>query len=176
MKLPNMKSLNIVCYPDPVLKKKCDPVETFDPGLRDLADRMVELMRQAQGVGLAAPQVGLPIRLFVYSLSEESGSEQVCVNPTLSGLDGAEEKEEGCLSIPDALVTMRRATKVVMDAFDITGKPFQCVGSDLEARIWQHETDHLNGRLIIDNMSATDEIGNRRAMKQLVAEYSGPQH
>ncbi len=174
MKLPNLKSLSIVCYPDPVLKQKCDPVEEFERGLHDLADRMIELMRQAQGVGLAAPQVGVPIRLFVFSLSEEPGSEQVCVNPTLSGLDSADEKEEGCLSIPGTLVTMRRASKAVMDAFDLTGRPFQRVGTDLEARVWQHEMDHLDGRLIIDNMSATDEIGNRRAIKQLVADYGGP--
>jgi peptide deformylase len=175
MKLPNLKSLRIVCYPDPVLKRKCDPVEEFERGLRDLAERMIQLMRQAQGVGLAAPQVGVPIRLFVFSLSEEPGSEQVCMNPTLSGLDGADEKEEGCLSIPGAMVTMRRATKAVMDAFDLTGQPIQRVGHDLEARVWQHEMDHLDGRLIIDNMSATDEIGNRRAIKQLVADYGGPQ-
>ena len=163
MKLPNLKSLSIVCYPDPVLKRKCDPVEVFEPGLRDLADRMIELMRQAQGVGLAAPQVGVPIRMFVFSLSEEPGTELVCVNPTLSELDGADEKEEGCLSIPGVMVTMRRATKTVMDAFDLTGKPFRRVSNDLEARVWQHEMDHLDGRLVIDNMSATDEIGNAEA-------------
>jgi peptide deformylase len=73
------------------------------------------------------------------------------------------------------MVTMRRATKAVMDAFDLTGQPIQRVGHDLEARVWQHEMDHLDGRLIIDNMSATDEIGNRRAIKQLVADYGGPQ-
>lgn len=174
MKLPNVNNLSIVCYPDPVLKRKCDPIEEFEPSLRDLADRMIELMRQAEGVGLAAPQVGVPIRLFVFSLSQEPGSEQVCVNPTLSGLDGADEKEEGCLSIPGTMVTMRRATKVVMDAFDLAGKPFQKISNDLEARVWQHEMDHLDGCLIIDNMSATDEIGNRRAIKQLVANYGGP--
>lgn len=175
MKLPNLKSLSIVCYPDPVLKRKCDPVEAFEPGLRDLAVRMIELMRQAEGVGLAAPQVGVPIRLFVFSLAEEPGAEQVCVNPKLSALDGADEKEEGCLSIPGVMVNMRRATKAILDAFDLTEKPFRRVSKDLEARVWQHEMDHLDGRLVIDNMSATDEIGNRRAIKQLVADYGGPQ-
>lgn len=175
MKLPKLNNLQIVCYPDPVLKRKCAPVEGFGPELRDLADKMLELIRQAKGVGLAAPQVGIPIRLFVCSPTEEPGDAFVCVNPTFAEIDGADENEEGCLSIPGVLVTMRRATRVVIEGFDFQGQSFRKEAVDLEARIWQHEVDHLNGRLIIDTMSMTDEISNRRVLKQLAADYAATQ-
>lgn len=172
MKLPNLNKLRIICYPDPTLRKSCAPLGTFEPALRELADRMLELMRLAKGVGLAAPQVGIPIRLFVCALSEDPGDELVCVNPELAELTGADEKEEGCLSIPGVTVSMRRATRVILKAVDLDGQMFERAGVDLQARVWQHEVDHLNGELIIDNMSTTDEIANRRALKQLEADYA----
>jgi peptide deformylase len=172
MKLPDLEKLRIVHYPDPVLKQVCAPVEEFGDHLQALARRMRALMGEAGGAGLAAPQVGVPIRLFVRSLGTEEGRKSICVNPRFIELSGAEEKEEGCLSIPQVTVIMRRATHAVMEAFDFNGNAFTETGVDLEARMWQHELDHLAGTLITDNMSATDEIANRRAVKQLEAEYS----
>lgn len=172
MRLPDPDNLRIVHYPNPVLKKVCTPVEGFGPELKALADKMLALMHEAEGAGLAGPQVGIPIRLFVCNPTDEPGNDLVCVNPRFIELTGAEEKEEGCLSIPDVSVTMRRATHAVMDAWDTDGKPFQRTGCDLEARIWQHEADHLEGRLLTDNMATTDEIANRRAVRQLEAEYA----
>lgn len=172
MKLPNVNKLHIIHYPEPVLKRTCAPVKDFGVGLRDLAGRMLELMREAKGVGLAAPQVGIPIRLFVCCPTEEPGNELVCINPAFAEMDGADEREEGCLSIPGVLVTMRRATRVVIEAFDLQGRPFRKNAVELEARIWQHEVDHLDGRLIIDTMSMTDGITNRRVLKQLEADYA----
>ncbi len=172
LKFPQLHKLRIVYYPDPVLKRACAPVEDFGADLRRLAERMLVVMREAKGVGLAAPQVGIPIRLFVCNVSGEADADLICVNPRFGELTAAEEGEEGCLSIPGVTVTMRRATQVAIEALDTDGKPFQKTAADLEARMWQHEIDHLDGRLITDNMSTTDQIGNRRAVKQLEAEYA----
>lgn len=168
---PNPDNLRIVVYPEPVLKKACAPVDQFGPAIRALADRMFALMKEAKGVGLAAPQLGVPVRLFVCNPTGEPNDDCVYVNPVLSDLTGAVEESEGCLSIPDVSVNMRRATGATIDAMDAEGKPFRTNGERVIARIWQHETDHLEGRLIIDNMSATDQIANRRVLKELVADY-----
>jgi peptide deformylase len=165
------KRLVIVHYPDPILKRICAPVDDFGPELRALADRMLVMMKEGNGVGLAAPQVGIPLRLFVCNPTGEPADDTVCVNPEFVELSGAEEKEEGCLSLPGIGVTMRRAKRAVMKVRNLNGEPEERIGEDLLARIWQHETDHLDGRLIIDKMSTSDEISNRRAIRQLEADY-----
>ncbi|MGD2108259.1 MAG: peptide deformylase [Phycisphaerae bacterium] len=171
MKLPDLDSLSIVHYPNPVLRKRCARVTEFGPELTAFTDRMLVMMKEGGGVGLAAPQVGVPLRLFVCNPTGEPGDDMVCINPEFVELTGAEEKEEGCLSLPGIGVTMRRATQAVMSVADVDGRPKNVAGEGLLARIWQHESDHLDGRLITDNMSATDEIANRRAVKQLEADY-----
>jgi len=171
MKLPDLDKLSIVYYPDPILRKVCEPVTEFGPELAALTERMLVLMKDGHGVGLAAPQVGIPLRLFVCNPTGEPGDDMVCVNPEFVELTGAEEKEEGCLSLPNMGVTMRRAKRAVMKLCDASGQERVQTGEDLLARIWQHESDHLDGRLITDNMSAADEIANRRAIKQLEADF-----
>lgn len=166
-----MSKLNIVQFPDPVLKKKAAEVVEFGKPLRELAERMLLLMREEEGVGLAAPQVGLSIRLFVCNATGEPADDLICVNPRLVELSGVAEREEGCLSIPGVTVNMRRAARAVMRAMNPEGVEFELDKSDLPARIWQHEIDHLDGRLIIDNMSTEDEIANRRILKQLKDQY-----
>ena len=163
----NLARLHIVCYPDPVLRRTCRPVQTFDDEFRRLAERMLELMREGKGVGLAAPQVGLDICMFVCSPTGEPGDDRIVVNPVLSDMTGTCEAEEGCLSLPNITVPVRRAEKVTLRAQDVSGRRLELDGKDLEARIWQHETDHLTGRLIIDYMSEASRIANRRALKQL---------
>ncbi len=162
----------LVYYPAPILKKRAVEIERFTPQVHALAKRMFEVMRENKGVGLAAPQVGVGVRLFVCNVTGEPGDDLVFVNPHFTDLNDSEENEEGCLSIPGVTVTMRRATRAVIEAFDGNGKRFRVTGQDTSARVWQHEMDHINGRLIIDNMSATDEIVNRRAVKQLKQEYA----
>ncbi len=171
MKLPDPQSLRIVLYPDPVLKKKAAAVTEFTAGVKAAALRMLELMHEAKGVGLAAPQVGLSLRLFVCNVTGEPQDDLICINPVLTDLNGGEEKPEGCLSIPEVTVAMRRATHARLEACDVEGKPFRMEGTDLMARAWQHEADHLDGRLIVDNMSEADQIANRRALKQLRDQY-----
>jgi len=175
MKLPDPDKLTIIYYPHPILKEVCAPVDQFGPELEAVANKMLELMREGKGIGLAAPQVGLTIRLFVCNATGEPGNDLVCVNPRFVELTGAAEGEEGCLSIPGVTATMRRATHALIEAVDTDGNRFQRSGVDLEARVWQHEADHLDGRLITDNMSTTDAITNRRAVRQLEADYAACQ-
>ena len=132
---------------------------------------MLELMRAAEGVGLAASQVGVSIRLFVCNATGDPKDDRIYVNPKLSDLTGVTEDPEGCLSIPRVSITMRRATGAVLKALDLEGKPLQENAEQTLARIWQHEADHLDGRLITDNMSSADQIANRRVLKELVADY-----
>ncbi len=164
--------LTIVKYPAPVLRQRCQPVEVFGDQLSDLTRRMLQLMHDAKGVGLAAPQVGILIRLFVCSPTGEPGDDGICINPTLTDAEGSAEAIEGCLSIPGVEVSMRRATAITMHAFNPDGSPFEQRGEDLLARVWRHETDHLDGRLIVDNMSEADKIQTRRALKQLREDYN----
>lgn len=170
----DLEKLRLTHYPDPVLRKVCKPVEVFDDPLRRVADRMLELMRADKGVGLAASQVGLLIRLFVCNPTGEPGDDLVAVNPELFDLVGTAEHEEGCLCLPEVGVLVRRAQSATLRAYDLAGRPFERRGQDLEARIWQHEVDHLNGRLIIDYMSEVSEVANRRALKQLREAYQRP--
>lgn len=172
MNLPNLDKLRILHYPNPVLKKMSREVDAIDDEVKALADRMFTLMHDAQGLGLAAAQVGVSVRVFVCNITGEDGEDRVFINPRVLETEGAEDREEGCLSVPGVNVTLRRATKVVLEVTDMDGQVVRTSGSDLEARVWQHEMDHLNGRLITENMSATDEIANRRAVKQLEAEYT----
>lgn len=171
MKLENIDKLRIINYPAPVLLKVASPVEFFDGQLSALAERMLHLMRQDQGVGLAAPQVGISLRMFVCNATGEPEDDLVIVNPRFLELNGGEEANEGCLSLPGVTVDVRRAKSVVLDANDLRGEGVRLAAEDLPARIWQHETDHLDGKLILDYMSPSDEIANRRAIKQLKDDY-----
>ncbi len=164
--------LRIVLYPDPVLRKKCAPVTDFDEKLARLAEIMIRLMHDARGVGLAAPQVGVPVRLFVCNDCNEEGMDSVWVNPVLSEFEGGNEAEEGCLSLPVVSVLRRRATRCRIDGYGLDGVAKSQEAGDLLARIWQHETDHLDGRLIIDAMAPACELANRRIIKQLEADFS----
>jgi len=164
-------SIKIRFYPDACLRQKCAPVEVFDGALADLAARMLKLMHTERGVGLAGPQVGVCRRIFVCSPTGQPEDNRVYINPELYDLTGAEESEEGCLSVPEVRVTVRRAKRCRLKAFDLTGEPIEEEGTDLIARIWQHEADHLEGRLIVDRMNGTDQIANKKLLTQLEADY-----
>ncbi|HRX83659.1 MAG TPA: peptide deformylase [Phycisphaerae bacterium] len=163
--------LRVVSYPDPILRKVCAPIETFGPQWQQIAERMLDLMHAHRGVGLAGPQVGLPWRIFVWNPTGQEEDDHVFINPELSRLSGQAVAEEGCLSIEGVNVNVQRAVTADVDAHLPDGSTVKLRGEGLVARIWQHETDHLNGRLILDYMSAADEIANRRAVKDLEAKY-----
>lgn len=162
-----IESLLVICYPDARLRKTSVPVEAFDDDLRRLADRMLALMADHRGVGLAAPQVGVNLRLFVCNPSGEPDGQRVYVNPVITEMVGAAEGDEGCLSLPDVTVPIRRAPRCRLRAFDLTGTPLEREGQDLDARVWQHEVDHLDGILIIDKMPPASKIAVRRILKRL---------
>jgi peptide deformylase len=169
------EELTIIKYPDPRLRQNSAPVTAFDESLKALAHRMLELMRDAKGVGLAAPQVGINIRLFVMNATGEEGDQRVYVNPRLELLDGEEEGEEGCLSLPHITAKIWRSKKVRMRAQDLEGNVFEEEASGLAARIWQHETDHLNGTLILERMGPVARLASRRVLKELKQKWEDEQ-
>lgn len=169
--IEDLDRLRIVNYPDPVLRRPAQPVTEFGDRLSALAARMCELMHSMNGVGLAGPQVGISLRVFVWNSTGDPDGDRVFANPVLSNFDEVQESEEGCLSIPNVNVTVRRARSVRVSAKDAAGNDVCFEGEDLVARIWQHETDHLDGKLILDYMSPADEIANRRALKDLESQY-----
>jgi peptide deformylase len=166
------EDLKIILYPDPRLKKMSESVTSFDEPLRLLAARMLELMREARGVGLAAPQVGQNIRLFVMNPTGEPGNDHVYVNPILSEIDGGEEEaEEGCLSLPNIHVNVVRSKQMRMNAFDLEGNPIEEVATGFIPRVWQHETDHLNGTMLTDRMGPVARMTHRRVLNELKEQY-----
>ena len=156
---------------DPVLREPTQDVESFDGVLKRLYEDMVETMYDAPGVGLAAPQVGLSLRFFVFD-AKGSGPHAVA-NPVLSGLEGSQEEEEGCLSIPGLWYPSTRALRARVDGLDLDGNPISFEGDGLVARIFQHETDHLDGTLFIDRLSKDDR---REALASLRDQDLNPRH
>jgi peptide deformylase len=163
--------LKIILWPDPRLKKISKPVEAFDENLRKLIERMFVLMRESKGVGLAAPQVGENIRLFVMNPNGEAGNDRVYVNPLLSQGDGEEEGEEGCLSLPKVNINVWRNKTLKVQAQDAEGKSFEQTETGYLARIWQHEVDHLNGILLTDRMGPVARMANRKILRELEEKY-----
>jgi len=163
--------LKIILYPDPRLKKMTQPVTHFDAGLRDLVVGMLRLMRDAKGVGLAAPQVGKNMRLFVMNPTGEAGDDRVYINPVLTEGDGQDEAEEGCLSLPDIHVKVVRNKFMKMQARDLEGNAIEETASGFIARVWQHEFDHLNGILLTDRMGPVAKMANRKKLKDLEDRY-----
>jgi peptide deformylase len=150
---------------DPVLREPCLDVESFDRSLRQLYEDMLETMYEAPGVGLAAPQIGLSLRFFVFDAERGGGAGAGAVaNPVLSQLEGEQVDEEGCLSIPGLWAVTPRANRVRVDGHDLDGRPISMTGEGLLARIFQHETDHLNGSLFIDRLPAEER---KRVMAEL---------
>jgi peptide deformylase len=147
---------------DPVLRAPARPVESFDRALQALADDMLETMYDAPGVGLAGPQVGVGLRIFTFDDGETGPL--VMVNPVLSHAEGEVLEEEGCLSIPGPYHGTPRAAAITCSGMDLHGRHLELRGQGLLARIFQHETDHLDGRLYIDRL---DEDGRREVLAEL---------
>lgn len=149
---------------DPVLRERAREVSEFDRSLRKLAKRMIRIMHDAPGVGLAAPQVGVLERMLVYEVDD---GPKVLVNPELSEFsDEAQEEDEGCLSVPGVAMPVSRALRVHVRGFDGHGEPVDLVAEDQEARVIQHEYDHLDGVLIIDRTSRSARAAALRALRE----------
>jgi peptide deformylase len=151
--------MQIVPYPHPALRWKSRDITRVDDTLRVVVERMFELMYESKGIGLAANQVGLPIRLFVVNVSgdpEKKDEEVVFINPVIRNRSGQAVGEEGCLSLPGLYADVARPETITVEAFDLDGQPFRIKTDDLPARVIQHETDHLDGVLFIDRIEETD--------------------
>jgi peptide deformylase len=146
----------IVKFPDPILQRPTEPVTQFDQDLETLIEDMFESMYDAHGIGLAAPQIGVPKRLTVIDLSFKKNPEDkiVLINPEIIFREGKQYEEEGCLSLPDIREKVSRAAKVKIRAQDVKGEWFEREADDLLARAFQHEIDHLDGILFIFRISA----------------------
>ena len=140
-------------FGDPVLRDSCQPVTRFDTGLARLITDLQETCRRPGRAGLAAPQIGVGLRVFCYNID---GDEGYLVNPRLVATDGYQDGPEGCLSIPDLYLPVVRAGHAVVAGLDVTGQPIEVAATGLLARCLQHELDHLDGRLYLDRLSATD--------------------
>jgi peptide deformylase len=160
--------LNIVKYPDPVLSRPGEPVTEFDAELRKLADDMFDTMYASQGIGLAAPQVNVSKRLLVIDLSsgKDPKDKLVLINPEIIVSEGKQYEEEGCLSFPEIREKVSRAAKVRVRAQDVKGKWFEMDATELLARCFQHEIDHVDGMLFIFRMSGLKrELSLRKIRK-----------
>jgi peptide deformylase len=155
-------------FGDPILTTKAEPVTDFDAELRKLVGDLTDTMLEAPGSGLAAPQIGVGLRVFTYNVEDEVGH---LVNPELTLSAEEQFGPEGCLSIPDLQFDCRRALRVVAKGHNMYGDPVVIEGSDLLARCIQHETDHLDGVLFVDRL---DTATRKLAMKAIrEADWSG---
>ncbi|GGS54388.1 peptide deformylase [Planobispora rosea] len=160
---------SIRLFGDPVLRTPAEPVTDFDKELRKLVKDLTDTMLDAPGAGLAAPQIGVGLRVFTYHVDDQLGH---LINPNLDLSDEMDEEgEEGCLSFPGLTYPTPRAVRAVAKGFNMHGEPVTLEGTDLMARCFQHETDHLDGVLFIDRMDAQQR---KLAMKEIrQAEWSG---
>ena len=167
-----MAVLPIRIHPDPVLRVRCREVSEFDAKLRKLASDMIETMHAAPGVGLAAPQIGLDIRIAVIDLSVGEDPKQiyVIVNPQVVSREGSETAEEGCLSLPGITDKVERPTLVTVHAQDLEGKPIEIRAEDWLARAFCHEIDHLDGVLFTDPLRGLRRERAKRQLRKLAAE------
>lgn len=156
---------SVVKYPDPVLMRKAEAVTVFDEALEELVADMFESMYAAQGIGLAAPQIGISRQITTIdtSFKKDPSSKIVLINPVITVRQGTQYEEEGCLSLPDITEKVKRAATVTVRAQDEKGNWFEKAGDELLARAFQHEIDHLHGVLFIDHLSRLkrDLVGRR---------------
>jgi peptide deformylase len=159
-----MSLLNVLHFPDPRLRTRAEPVEAVDDDVRRLVDDMFETMYAAPGIGLAATQVNVHRRVIVIDVSEGKDQPLCLINPEITALDGIEEMEEGCLSVPGVYERVSRADRITVSALDRDGAPYSLDAEGLLAVCIQHEMDHLEGKLFIDYLS---EMKRGRIRKRL---------
>ena len=165
-----MAILDILRFPDPRLRNKAGPVKQVDDKVRKLIDDMFDTMYDAPGIGLAAVQVNVPLRVITLDISEEHNQPLALVNPEILARDGIEEMSEGCLSVPGVFENVQRADHIRLRALDREGKPFEMEARGLLAVCIQHEIDHLDGKLFVDYLSS---LKRQRIRKKLEKEARG---
>ena len=163
----NYDDCGITHYPAKVLAGRAEPVEKIDDEIRRLVDRMIDVMVEKKGVGLAAPQIGVPLRLFIVSVDGSRESVKVFVNPTVTPAGELGAVDEGCLSVPGIYTKIRRYKKCQVTATDLDGNEFADKAEGLYARALQHEYDHIEGVTIVNRMGQAARIAHRRQLKKL---------
>ncbi len=163
----DIQKCRITHYPADVLAGSARPVEKIDDNIRQLVQKMTDIMMQNKGVGLAAPQAGVPLRLFIISLNGTRENIKVFINPTVTPSGELHAIEEGCLSVPGVHTKIRRYKKCKVTATNLDGNEFTEEADGLYARALQHESDHLEGLTIVNRMSQVAKIVHRKQIKKL---------
>jgi peptide deformylase len=170
--------MKIVRYPHPSLRVVARPLAAIDEKVRSQAAEMLALMYEHRGLALAATQVELPFRMVVMNVKADpldKEAEAVCINPVILERKGTQEGDEGCLSFPELFQRIRRAKTVHVQAYNLKGELIDKTVHDLEARVWQHEIDHLDGILFIDKMGPIAKLGSRSTLKKFEREFKKAQ-
>ena len=158
---------HITHYPEGVLGKRAEPIDQINDNIRKLVDKMTDIMIENKGLGLAAPQAGVSLRLFIISLDGSRENVKVYVNQIITPIGELEGIDEGCLSVPGIYTKIRRYKKCEVTATDLDGNEFTDQGEGLYARAMQHEFDHIEGITIVNRMAQTARIIHRRQLKKL---------
>ena len=167
----DIEKCRITRYPAQVLGRKAKPIEQIDANICQLVEKMTDIMLENKGVGLAGPQAGVPLRLFVISLDGTRESLRAYINPTVTATGDFDSTEEGCLSIPGVCTQIRRYKKCTVTATDLEGNEFTDEAEGLYARCLQHEYDHIEGITIASRMGTAARIVNRKTLKKLTEEH-----
>ncbi len=171
----DVEKCRITRFPAPVLAERARPVEEIDDDIRRLVERMIDVMIEQKGVGLAAPQIGVNLRVFIVSVDCTRENVRVYINPEIKVGGGLDSHEEGCLSLPGIYANVKRYKKCTVTATDLEGNRFRQEGKGLEVRAFQHEYDHLEGTLIKDRMGQVQLISARKQLRQLREKYEEQQ-
>jgi peptide deformylase len=163
----DVQKCHITHYPAGVLAGRARPVEKIDDNIRQLVQKMTDIMLENKGVGLAAPQAGVPLRLFIISLGGTRENVKVYINPDITPSGEFDAIEEGCLSVPGIYTKIRRYKKCTVTATDLQGNEFTEEAEGLYARALQHEFDHIEGTTIVNRMGQVAKIAHRRQIKKL---------
>ncbi len=172
----DIEKCRITHYPADTLGRRAQPVEKIDDNIRQLVEKMTDIMLKNSGIGLAAPQVGVPLRFFIISLNGTKENVKVYINPTVTPIPAKagtsfDSIDEGCLSVPGVYTKVRRYKKCKVTATDLDGNEFTEEAEGLLARALQHEYDHIEGTTIANRMGSAARIVHRKQLKKLREEY-----
>lgn len=166
--------MNIVKYPHPALRTQARPVTAIDKDVQLAAGQMLDLMYKHEGLGLAAPQVNLDMQLLVMNFEGDPAVKErefVAINPVITESKGVVKDREGCLSFPGLYQDIRRAKTVTVQAYNLKGELYEMTCSELPARVWQHEIDHLHGVLFIDKMGPLGRLASKKDLEKFIHDF-----
>jgi len=163
----DIEKCRITHYPAEILTRRAEPVEKIDDNIHQLVKKMTDIMFKNKGIGLAGPQAGVPLRIFIISLDSTRENVKVYINPTVTPIGEFGAVDEGCLSVPGVYTKIRRFKKCMVTATDLNGNEFTEEAEGLYARALQHEYDHIEGMTIVNRMGPAAKIAHRRQLKKL---------